>query len=471
MADRAGILFDACAYYRALRGALLRARHSVMIIGWDIDSRLPLVRGEDTDDAPVTLAAVLGSIARARPALEVRVLVWDYSPIFLLERESLSWLRLGRRTHPRVHFAFDDAHPPGGSQHEKVVVIDDRVAFCGGIDLCDVRWDRPDHRPHDPLRVDVRGQAYRPHHDMHMVVDAEAAAALGRLARARWAAATGEEVGATRGTEDPWPPEAPIDFVDVEIGIARTRPAPVPDGVPPQGSSVREVERLWLDMIAAAERLIYIETPYLSLNRVTRALCERLRSTGGPEVVLVSSPTCNGWLQNVTMGLLRDQVVAELRAADREGRFAALARVEPLVGGGDMPVNVHAKLCIVDDRILRVGSANLTNRSMGLDRECDLAIEARTPLVATAIRDVQQRLIAEHTHSRPRTVAETAKRLGSMRRAVLELAGRSRSLRPLPHRPPRIVPRAELVDPGDALTLSQIRRVLLPNVRERELDR
>ncbi len=37
---------------------------------------------------------------------------------------------------------------------------------------------------------------------------------------------------------------------------------------------------------------------------------------------------------------------------------------------------VHSKVMIVDDGFLRVGSANLNNRSMGADTECDLAFEA-----------------------------------------------------------------------------------------------
>ena len=37
---------------------------------------------------------------------------------------------------------------------------------------------------------------------------------------------------------------------------------------------------------------------------------------------------------------------------------------------------VHAKVMIVDDVLLHVGSANLNNRSMGTDTECDVAIEA-----------------------------------------------------------------------------------------------
>jgi phospholipase D1/2 len=464
-AARVGVLFDAEAYYRVLRQALLRARHSVSILAWDIDSRIPLVRDEGAGDGhAVELAALLHEITSAQPSLYVRILAWDYSPIYVFERETWARQRFHRCDHERVRMKFDDKHPPGASQHEKVVVIDDRVAFCGGLDLCDARWDRPSHDPRDPLRVDLRGHGYRPHHDMQMMVDGEAARALGRLARERWAHATGErvpcptEAGGPLADHDPWPEAAPIDLRDVEVGIARTRPEPEGLGLP----AVREIERLWLESIAAARDAIYIETPYASLHAVTRALAARLREPTGPEIVLVSSPTCNGWMENATMLRLRDEIVAGLREADEHGRFMALQRVEPL-GDGEarVPVNVHAKVCIVDDVLLRIGSANLTERSMGLDSECDLAVEARTAASRDAVRRIRDRLIGEHAHVSPDLVAARVRATGSLRAAIEGFVRETGTLLPQPHRPPRIMPRAELVDPGRPLTVAQLGKVLL----------
>lgn len=462
-ADRVGVLFDAAAYYATLREALMSARHCVYILAWDIDSRIPLVRGDAAADGhAVELASLLHEITSRREDLVVRILAWDYAPIFAFEREMGARRRFHGCEHQRVRMQFDDNHPAGASQHEKVVVIDDRIAFCGGLDLCDVRWDRPGHDPADPLRVDLRGRGYRPHHDMQLVVDGEAARVLGGLARERWAHATGERPPPpprqNADADDPWPTQAPIDLRDVDVGIARTRPEPEGDGPP----AVREIEALWLESIAAARDAIYIETPYASLHAVTRALAGRLREPNGPEVVLVSSPTCNGWMENATMLRLRDEIVAGLREADVHGRFLALQRVEPgKEGGAPTPVNVHAKVCIVDDVLLRIGSANLTERSMRLDSECDLAIEARTPESRAAVRRIRDRLVAEHAHERPEVVAERVRALGSLRQAILELARRTGTLLPQPHRPPHIMPRAELIDPGEPLTVAQLGKVLM----------
>ncbi|HEY0275012.1 MAG TPA: phospholipase D-like domain-containing protein [Paenirhodobacter sp.] len=35
---------------------------------------------------------------------------------------------------------------------------------------------------------------------------------------------------------------------------------------------------------------------------------------------------------------------------------------------------MHAKVMIVDDRVLRVGSSNFNNRSLRLDSECDVIL-------------------------------------------------------------------------------------------------
>jgi phosphatidylserine/phosphatidylglycerophosphate/cardiolipin synthase-like enzyme len=85
------------------------------------------------------------------------------------------------------------------------------------------------------------------------------------------------------------------------------------------------------------------------------------------------------------------------KLAERDGRFRAFA---PLAQD-DVPITVHSKLMIIDDRLLRVGSSNLNNRSLGFDTECDLAIEAHTSSDPTrqAIFELLVRLVAEHTGS------------------------------------------------------------------------
>ena len=106
----------------------------------------------------------------------------------------------------------------------------------------------------------------------------------------------------------------------------------------------------------------------------------------------------SGWLEEATMGVLRARLLERLRAADRCDRL----RVYYVCAGSGVDVKIHSKLIIVDDEIVRVGSANLNNRSMGFDTECDVFIEARGRAdVSDAIVALRDRLLGEHLGVEP----------------------------------------------------------------------
>ena len=197
--------------------------------------------------------------------------------IYAKDREAPVKVRLGWgwKPHRRVHLEFDNTHPPGGSHHQKIVVIDDAIAFCGGLDLTCQRWDTPAHAPGDPHRV-VADQPYPPFHDLMIAVDGEAARELGRIARERWRASTGEEIPPVGASEDPWPPEITPDITNLPVAIALT----TPDVEPHDGS--REVEALYLDMIARAKRYIISRTSTLPRTRSERRLKRGSRSPAAP---------------------------------------------------------------------------------------------------------------------------------------------------------------------------------------------
>lgn len=323
-----------------------------------------------------------------------------------------------------MHFSLDGMHPGGASHHQKIVVVDDAIAFVGGIDMAIKRWDTPEHRAHDPRRVDPRGQPYPPVHDVQMAVDGEAARALASLVRERWQRATGRRWQARqRGRGDPWPRGLMPDLRDVEVAIARTQPAY--NGDP----EVREVETLHLDAIAVAQRSIYIEAQYFTSTATSAALCQRLLEPDGPEVILVLPRVASGWLEQTTMGVLRARLLKQLQGADRFGRLRVYYPVVPDLDGSC--VNVHSKVLVVDDALVRIGSSNLANRSMGLDTECDLTIEAAGKTrMARAIAHFRDRLLGEHLGVSPEMVAGMAAAKASLIAAVEELrsAGRTREL-------------------------------------------
>lgn len=445
-AERAAVVVDAAAYFSAAKKAILQARHAVWLIGWDFDTRIVLEPDNGAASVPDGLGRFLSHLVSRRPELQIYVLRWDLAFLKMPFRGTTPLFVLDWMTSRRLHFRLDVHHPPGACHHQKIVVIDDALAVCGGIDMTIERWDTPRHRDDDPRRMRPDGEPYGPWHDATMVVQGEAARRLGELARQRWFLATGHRIGPCPPVEPFWPEQLEVDFRDVTVGIARTMPKY--DGEP----AVREIESLYLAAIAAARHTIYIETQYFSSSRIARALAARLAEDTGPEIIVVNPESASGWLEQKTMGSARAILVDQCRKADRHGRFHFFT---PVTEQG-YDIYVHAKVMAIDDVLLRVGSSNLNNRSMGLDTECDLAIEARAEddtATRNAIVQIRNRLAAEHLGVTPEVLAAAiADNRGSLAGAIHALRrDDGRSLRPF--EPPdlsendRQVAESELLNP------------------------
>ncbi|MBF0394171.1 MAG: hypothetical protein HQL38_15960, partial [Alphaproteobacteria bacterium] len=149
-AGRVSFLVDGSSYFAALQAVLCEARHSILMLGWEIDSRVRLDPEAPSDGPPNALGALLDDLVRRRPGLEARILIWDSTFLFALNRELLTGVKLDWLTNPRLIFRQDATHPIGASHHQKMVVVDERLAFIGGIDLTQGRWDTPAHLHGDP---------------------------------------------------------------------------------------------------------------------------------------------------------------------------------------------------------------------------------------------------------------------------------------------------------------------------------
>jgi phosphatidylserine/phosphatidylglycerophosphate/cardiolipin synthase-like enzyme/uncharacterized membrane protein YdjX (TVP38/TMEM64 family) len=414
-AERLAFLVDGAQYFTAVRSALAKARHSIFILGWDIDSRMRLVPDGACDGLPEQLGEFLNAIVAERPELHGYVLSWDFAMLYAMEREWLPIYKLDWRTHRRLTFRLDDKHPIGASHHQKVIVVDDAVAFVSGYDLTRCRWDTSEHAAHDPRRVDHRAEAYPPFHDVGMVVAGDCARALGDLARARWQRATDEEPlrAAVSPIDTAWPDDVAIEATDVDVAISRTEPAY--NGA----AGVAEVRALHLDVIAAARRHLFAENQYFTSRIVSDAFAKRLRNDDAPEIAVLSPYTQSGWLEISTMGALRARIHRKLRAADRYDRYRLYYPMLPWLGESDGCLNVHSKVLIIDDTLLTVGSSNLSDRSLAIDTECNLAIEARgEPRLRALIAGFRNRLLAEHLGCSADDVANALARDGSLHRAI-----------------------------------------------------
>ena len=446
-ADRAALIVDAADYYRRALEAMMKAKHQILLIGWDVDTRVSLVDEDPPEGAPAGLGALLTWLSHHRPELTINILVWDQALISLAGRGT-TVLRMARwKLDPKINVKFDSKHPLDGSHHQKILVIDDKLAFCGGIDITGSRWDTRDHKDEEPgRRRPFTGRAYEPWHDAIMAMDGEVASILGDLARVRWAAADGSNLPVPpRGDHDPWPSDLEPQFRDVEVAVARTR------GKDGALAEVREIEALFVDLIERAERFVYVETQYFASRVIAEAIAARLEEEDGPEFVIVNPKTAYGWLDEAVMSPARYHLVKALREKDRGGRFGIFYPVTE--GGAD--IYVHAKIMIVDDCVLRVGSANMNNRSMGLDSECDLLIDASDdPDAARQVAEIRTDLLAEHFAMEPEAVDACFKETGSLLACINKLCGEGRTLVPLepeePSKPLKALAKSEALDPEAA---------------------
>ena len=165
--------------------------------------------------------------------------------------------------------------------------------------------------------------------------------------------------------------------------------------------AIDEIRRLTLRCIASARRTIYLENQYFTCRAVAAALEARLAERDGPEVILLLSGRAPSLLDHLTMDYARNPLIRSLRAADAFGRLRA---VSPRTAAG-APIVVHSKVTVIDDRIVRVGSANLNNRSGGFDTECDLAVESQAPKTSRAIGRFRDRLLAHYLGVSPDAVS------------------------------------------------------------------
>ena len=400
---KSNVIVDAAAYYAAFYRAASLARRHIVIAGWQFDTNVKLLRGAAAQGVPypVEFLPFLNALCAERPELRVYVLAWDYSLVYSLEREWLQSLKFAFQSSANIRFEFD-AHPSfGGSHHQKLAVIDGVTAFAGGLDICEERWDDRSHAEQQCLRVNPAGAICRPNHEVQASVQGEAASALLRLFRERWLSALGEELALE---PDPSSPVAQLELTSVDPGailplsaetvaIARTLPV----GAAP---AIQEVSAALNAALLAAERLVYIETQYFTSRSVTATLLERLRDSERPRLqLLILMPRgADTGKEKFALGDLQSAVLSDLAiTAEQHGHELKFLCSAVAGENCEAATFIHSKVLIVDDELLCVGSANMTERSMTLDSELCLFWQADAGSALSAdIQRVRASLLAEH---------------------------------------------------------------------------
>lgn len=356
------VLVDGEEAFGAMADAISGARDHVHVTGWHVEPDFPLTR-----EPRRTLEDALAEAGRNA---RVRVLLWAGAPLpppFRPRRGEAAGVatRLGRL--PGVEAALDSKERLLHCHHEKIVIVDGAIAFVGGFDFSTLgasRLDASHHPPRDPMGW--HDAAFRI--EGPLVGDAAAHFAL------RWHETTGEAV----------PTALPEPAGDVEAQLVRTVPERVYGGLP-RGDFTLLAS--YAGALRDARELVYLENQFLWSSEIVKILAAKLRDPPSDDfrlvLVLPSKPSTG---KDDTLGQLA--VLAE--ADDGAGRFVA-STLHARAEGGTSPVYVHAKVGIVDDRWLTIGSGNLNNHSLFNDSEVNVVTHDEG-----LARETRLRLWAEH---------------------------------------------------------------------------
>lgn len=419
--DRAAFLIDGADYYQRLDQVLRKACRSILIVGWDFN---PDIRLTPTEPDSPTLGEILRARVDACQELTVHILVWAMGPIY--SGKSLKLFQKARWSdHKRIRLEFDFHHPLRASHHQKMVCIDETVAFLGGIDLTARRWDDRRHALPNPLRCSPDGTCYGPVHDLQSIISGDAAKLVGDACRIRWKRATSEVLEPSQGaTDDLWPADLTPALRDCPAALALTEPL-FWNG----RHGRRDAIQMTHDALRAAKRHIYLESQYLASFSIARTIIDRLREPDGPEIVILVTQESHGFLEKLMMGNNRTRLIRRMKRQDRNGRLRVYFAVTRDENGKEREIIVHSKLVVIDDCVIRVGSSNLNNRSEGLDTEADLAFEPVTEEGRRAVLALRHDLMAEHLDATPAEIARSMAETGSLIRTIDRFNYKPRGLR------------------------------------------
>jgi phosphatidylserine/phosphatidylglycerophosphate/cardiolipin synthase-like enzyme len=339
------VLIDGAQALPRIAEALAGARSHVHIGGWHVTPEFGLTRD---DRSAARLRDVLAELAQRLP---VRVLLWGGSPLplFSPDRAAVREVREELQRDSRVQCALDTHERPMHCHHEKLVIVDDEVAFVGGIDLTSLGGDRFDGSRHSM-------QSRLGWHDAASRICGPAVSDVAAHFAARWHATTGERL-------PPCSPSAPAG--DVELQVVRTVPERIYDTL--RDGDFRIVEA-YKRALRSARRFVYLESQFLWSPEIVELLAAKLRDPPSPGfrvLVLLPAKPNNG------ADSTRGQLAALVRADDGAGRFLATT-ISARTGELSAPTYVHAKIAIVDDRWLTLGSANLNEHSLFNDTEMNI---------------------------------------------------------------------------------------------------
>lgn len=361
--NRVDVLIDGEESLPAVAEAIRRAKSHVHLANWHASADFRLTREPGSPTLRELLAEAAGR------GVEVRVLLWAGPPVpaFQPSRKLAKDEQRKFTEGTGVRCVLDARERTLHCHHEKIVVVDDAVAFVGGVDFTALEGDRHDSPEHPPRPIGW--------HDLMARLEGPAVADVAVHFRRRWTEVAGEALPE---------PAVPAPAGPSRVQLQKTVPNGTYDFLPKGEFTILDG---YLRALRSARRLVYLENQFLWSPEIAEVLLGKLKNPPAEDfrvVLLLPRKPSNG--SDTTRG----QLGRLLDADDGHHRLLA-ATISAHDGDESAPVYVHAKLGIVDDEWLTIGSANLNEHSLFNDTEVNLATD--DPELA---RTTRLRLWAEH---------------------------------------------------------------------------
>ena len=252
--NRVEVLVDGATAFARVAERLTAARSHVHITGWHLEPSFELVRDRDP---PVVLGRLLAELAET---IDVRVLLWAGAPVPLFHPTRAEVRAISERlcASTRIRCALDSRERPMHCHHEKTIVIDDEVAFVGGIDLTNLAGDRFDTSDHGARRKIGW-------HDVGTELEGPVVGDVAEHFVMRWREVTGETLAL---------PVSSVPAGEVTAQIVRTVPEGIYDAVADGDFRVLET---YVRALRGARRFIYLENQFLWSPEIVDVLRRKLR--------------------------------------------------------------------------------------------------------------------------------------------------------------------------------------------------
>lgn len=406
------LLVDGEAAWSRVFQDLSTAQETVQVATWMLRPDIELVRpealavAEPAERAQYRFGALIERLAER--GVHVRLLIWGmtYTPLFN------KWLRRWFWRSPAHIELLEQDHPKLiGSHHQKTFTIDGRVGYCGGMNVKQNDWDTIEHRIYDPRRNphDSDGafreavQAgrehakYRPRHDLNMRIEGPAVHDLMTNFQSRWnqslrvrrASVLSRMVDRVRiwlGNQPQtfMPPPEPdqADMGERWVQIVRTMP---------QGEE--GILDAYKRAIANARRYIYIENQYFRSPIIGKALARAVARNPSLRLAVVAWPINDGEPSKDPSGFWTAYTQDAIRKVRPDFHLTRVMVHDPSAALADrfVQIDVHAKVMIIDDVWVTIGSANINDRGFKYEGEINAVV-----LDKEQVRDLRLRLMAEH---------------------------------------------------------------------------